>query len=212
MDAKSSERNQIMTDEMQEAVSKLSPGAQVYFESLVAEAANPFTAVKRISADLEAGTVEPEYRPAAALAKTRILRMINGEPDVPLTGDAALEDMRERIEAARLSGDEASYNALQGGLERFKTKKAETAERAAKQVEALNEQTAKFEEQQKARYESVLAETKAIQMQRIRGMSLDLAMHPDKAEAYYEKHHAAAVARSVQQATGYTPPKSPIDQ
>ena len=115
-------------------------------------------------------------------------------------------DVRNRIEQARLNGDQTSYDALRAGLEKTKAATKAAEARQAEHEASSVASAAAFEDEKRANYESVLAESKEMQMATVKRMGYQ----GKEAEKYYETWFAPAAVTAAQRISGYTVPTAPI--
>jgi hypothetical protein len=177
--------------------------AQLYYNQIMKQADEDiFTAIKDLRKSQDDGSIELELRPAANLALVTMTVRLNGDSlPRPKTNAEALADMHQRIERARLDGDQELYDSLNSGLAHAKAqakKKEKFQRKRIAKVEASNQA---FEDQKREKYETMVTESKDMEMQKIRRMGVK----PDKAEAYYQEWSEKRITDVAQKTSGYTP-------
>jgi len=193
---------------IEEKVLNLKQPAQMYYNQILKAAdENIFTAIKDLRKGFAEDSIEPEYREAATLALVAMNSHLAGESKLqPKTDSEALDDMKSRIEEARLAGNLELYNSLRSGLAHAAEKAIKADELQAERMGAIQANQQAFETEQASRYETMLTEAKDFEIQKSRSHGLTAA----EAENHYEQHRKAELEASVQRYTAYTPPREPI--
>jgi hypothetical protein len=188
------------SNQLEQAVNKLTPQAKQYFGVLIAEAEkNPFKSIKDINEGVtNGGDIEPQYHTAAALARTAIHAVIDGRPETVDLNDRtdALKLIREKIADAEAAGDTELAERFRAGI----TKLADKEEKADAKAEAFSGEAEKlrhkWDEERHAAYEKSFAEHR---QQRINELTkwghLDAAQAEEKFQEVESAHVSASLKR-----------------
>jgi hypothetical protein len=191
------------SNQLEQAVNKLTPQAKQYFGVLIAEAEkNPFKGIKDINEGVtNGGDIEPQFHVAAALARTAIKAVIDGKPETVDLDDqtVALKLIREKIADAEAVGDEAQAERFRAGI----TKLADKEEKADAKAEAFSGEAEKlrhkWDEERQAAYEKSFAEHKA---QRIGELTKWGHLDAAQAEEKFQEVESAQVSTSLKRFHG----------
>ena len=199
-----------MTDNIQERIEKMPQAAQMFYNQILQQAdENIFTAIKDLRKSQADGSIEPEYRDAANLAMVAMTAHLNGDSRPrPLTDSEALDDMKKRISEAAANGDRELYDRLREGLAHSVEQTLKADSLAAERITKLESNAQEFETKKASQYESMLAQTKDMEIQKARRMGMD----QKEAEAFYAEWSEKATELACQRASGYTPPRAPIEE
>jgi len=199
-----------MNTPIADRVSQMSQPAQMYYNQILKQAdENIFLAIKDLRKSQADDSIEPQYRDAANLALVAMTAHLNGDSlPRPKTDAEALQDMQSRIAEAAAAGDRETYDALRAGLAHVAEKAIKADALQEERLAALESNRQAFAEEQAGRYETMLASTKDMEIQKARRMGMD----SKEAEAFYAEWSEKTTELAVQRATGYTPPRAPIEE
>ena len=193
-----------------EQVDKLSRPEKMYFDTILKNSDdNIFVSIKNLRKKFAEDSIEPEYREAATLALTSMQAHLNGESIPRPKSDAeALADMQERVEQARLDGDQETFDHLREGLAHAAEKAIAADELMKKRISELVANREAFAAEKKSRYEDMLLATKDRELNGYRRQGMD----SNEAESHYQQWAQKATELACQRATGYAPPRAPIKE
>jgi hypothetical protein len=190
------------SQQVQEAVSKLTAGQQQYFNVLISGAdKDPFKSVKDINTGVAVGgSIEREHHAAAVLARTAIQAALDGRPEAPELDNqrTALKLIREKIADAETAGDTEQAERYKAGIAKLADKEEKAAERAAKAQVQLEKLKASNKAQNIERYLTAFATVKDTEVQNLRNARMDA----QAAEEHFAKYKATALTESLQRSHG----------
>ena len=181
----------------------LPPDARTRYWRLQSACENIFTAIKDLRSSYADGSLEPELRPAANLAMVAMNAHLAGDSlPRPKTDDEARQEIRAKIEQARLKGDRESYDALREGLAYTKALAKADEQRQAKRIATLDASHQALAVEKQARHEQLLEDWKDLEIQKFRRMG----MKPDEAELHYKQWSQKRIEDAARKVSGVSPP------
>jgi hypothetical protein len=182
-------------------VAQMPQASQMFYNQILQQAdENIFTAIKDLRKSQADGSIEPQYRDAANLAMVAMTATLSGNDEGPHLSDSeALEDIQDRIEAARLAGDRETYDLLRASLARGQEKAEQAEALQQKRSAELEASRQGFEEEKKAKYETLSTEFKDMEIQQLRRQG----MNPQEAEAHFAQFSARSIEATARSVSGY---------